>query len=309
VSEAERCGIKRAYGQLMAPSMSGKSVGVGGSRRGYLLTDESAVREVAALLDAAPPHSGSAFNAAAAAKYPYTLRANAAGIPCTVVLTTVNAVPQCVIVDKPNREGPRRMTCVPIRFDEYLHHGGTVMSAVLVQQPERLLVLEDVLYLCGGRTEDANALERANALHDIVHERHRADPVLQPFRVQCARHLVADGSESRKVFRAYGHAIGSFTLCPMNAGQRDMWHRLRSAPSTRRETGALKGRGRGTVTVLAADIPDVYMAEDGSGPLVVRTIEDSADMLSRARAAGGRAFDVPASYDENARRWVFTMAA
>jgi hypothetical protein len=116
---------------------------------------------------------------------------------------------------------------------------------------------------------------------------------------------VADGSESRKVFRSYGHAIGSFTLCPMNVGQRDMWHRLRaSAPQARgAASGARKKNGR--VTVLAADIPDVYMAEDGSGPLVVRTIEDSADMLLRAKAAGGKAFDAPADYDENARRWVF----
>lgn len=286
--------------------MSGKSVGVAGLRRGYLLTDESATRAVAALLDAAPAHSGCAFNAAAASKYPYTLRANAAGMPCTVVLTLVNQVPQCVVVDRPKRDGPRRMTCVPIRFDEDLYHGGVVMSGVMVRQPDNLLVLEDVLYLGGGRTESANAMERAHALYDIVHERHRADPVLQPFRVQCARHLVADGSESRKAWRSYGYAVGSFTLCPMNSGQRDMWHRLRSAgPRAAPERAAAASPPQGSVRVTAADIPDVYMAEDGTGPLVVKTIEDSAAMAKMARAARGRAFAAPAAYDANSRRWVF----
>jgi hypothetical protein len=284
--------------------MSGKSVGICGARRGYLLTDESATRAVAALLDAAPAHSGSAFNATSAAKYPYTLRANAAGLPCSVVLTMVNSVPQCVVVDRPDRGGPRRMTCVPVRFDEDLYHGGTVISGVLVRQPESLMVLEDVLYLSGGRTENATAMERASVLYDIVHERHRADPVLQPFRVQCARHLVADGSECRKVYRGYGHAIGSFTLCPMNAGQRDMWHRVKRSAAERATPRRTEARG-GDVKVVAADIPDVYMVVDGGGPLVVKTIEDSAYMARRAKAAGGKPFDAPARFDANARRWVF----
>lgn len=284
--------------------MSGKNVGICGARRGYLLTDESATRAVAALLDAAPPHSGCAFNASSAARYPYTLRANSAGVPCTIVLTVVNGVPQCVVVDRPKRDGPRRMTCVPLRFDEDLYLGGTVMAGVTIQQPERVLVIEDVLYLSGGRTENATAMERATVLYDIVHERHRADPVLQPFRVQCARHLVADGSEARHVYRNYGHAIGSFTLCPMNSGQRDMWHRVRQ--SSKAATAPRRAEVRdGDVKVIAADIPDVYMVVDGGGPLVVKTIEDSAYMARRAEAAGGKAFDAPARFDANARRWVF----
>ena len=292
--------------------MSGKSVGVVGARRGYLLTDESATRTVAALLDAAPPHSGAAFSAAAAAKYPYTLRANAAGAPVTLVLTTLSGVPQTVLVERP-REGARRMTCVPIRFDDDLFSAGVVISGVLLRQPEPLLVLEDVLYWGGGLTEHATAMQRAHALHDIVHERHRADAILQPFRVQCARHLLADGSESRSTWRAYGHAIGSFTLCPMNAGQRDMWVRLRPAPG-RREPGRAGSttdtrRAPGVtvtgVTVTAADIPDVYMAADGSGPIVVKTIEHSAELRRLSAASKGRPFGVDAVYDGNARRWIF----
>lgn len=285
--------------------MSGKSVGICGARRGYLLTDETATRAVAALLDAAPAHSGGAFNATSAAKYPYTLRANAAGLPCTVVLTLINSVPQCVVVDRPTRDGPRRMTCVPLRFDEHLFRGGTVMAGVLVRQPESLLVIEDVLYLSGGRTENATAMERARVLYDIIHERHRADPVLQPFRVQCARHLVADGSEARQVYRNYGHAIGSFTLCPMNAGQRDMWHRVQKASRTAPPVKGRSSASASDVTVVAADIPDVYMVVDGGGPLVIKTIEDSAYMSRRSKAAGGKPFAAPARFDANARRWVF----
>jgi hypothetical protein len=298
--------------------MSGKNVGVVGSRRGYLLTDEIAVRHVASLLDAAPPHSGCGANErtiAAANRYPYTLRANAAGMPCRLVLTLINGVPQAVLVDRMHGREKRRMTCVPVRFDECLHGPGVVASAVLTRDPDPVLVLEDVLYMAGGRTENATAAERAEVLYDLVHERHRADPVLQPFKVQCARHLAPDIVEARQTWKAYGHPVTSFTLCPMNPGQRDVW--IRSVVERRSGGPALDRSppapgGAGSVLVKASDLPDVFMVVGsdgavlpGAGPVIIRTLDDSEAVRKLSKSSAGQAFRIPASWDRNSRRWTY----
>ena len=94
--------------------MSGKNVGIVGSRRGFLLTDEIAVRQVAKLVDSAPTHSGCAGNernVTAANRFPYTLRANAKGTPCLLALTTINGVPQAVLVENPSPRWCWRTCC------------------------------------------------------------------------------------------------------------------------------------------------------------------------------------------------------
>lgn len=288
--------------------MSGRNSGVVGSKRGYVLTDEAAKLSVAALLDASPPHSGRSFDEVAAAKFPYTLRANARGLPCTLVLTVINGVEQSVLVDRQGGSGKRRMTCVPLRFDQDVFQMGVVASAVLLSNPEPILVLEDILYMGGGTTESANAVHRAVALHDLVHERHRADPVLQPFKLQAARHLTADGSTAREIWRTYRCPIGSFTLCPLNIGQRDMWVRINNsdrAAAPPKPVQADKATKNGTVMVRAADMPDVYMVEGSGGPLVVRSIADSAELRSASKKNKDRAFSVAASWDAASRRYVY----
>ncbi len=48
------------------------------------------------------------------------------------------------------------------------------------------------------------------------------------------------------------------------------------------------------------------MADDGSGPVVVKTLGDSVAIRALADAAPpNKPFRVPARFDETARRWVF----
>jgi len=290
----------------MEGDMSGKSVGVLGSKRGYLLTDEIVVRGVAELLDRAANHSGIRLtpqSLARANRFPHTLRANAAGAPHFLVLTKINGIEQAVLVDRPRNNAPRRMTCVPLRFDPELHDMGVVFAAVL-ERGSRTLVLEDVLLIGEGHVESATATDRAELLYDIVHERLRADPVLQPFVVQCARHMVPDFAEARRVFRDYGYPVGSVTLCPDSVGHRDLWARPESARPSQHSDAQVTA-GRKSVTVRAADLPDVYMVMDGPGPLVVRTLADSEALRSLAGSCRGKPFEVPAAWDATAGRWVY----
>ena len=288
--------------------MSGKSVGILGSKRGYLLTDEIVVRGVAELLDQAANHSGIRLtpqSLARANRFPHTLRANATGAPHFLVLTKINGIEQAVLVDRPRDGAPRRMTCVPLRFDEELHELGIVFSAVL-ERGSRTLVLEDALLIGDGHVENATATDRAEVLYDIVHERHRADPVLQPFAVQCARHFAPDFGEARRVFRGYGYPVGSVTLCPDSVGHRDLWARpSRGVDQMPPKPPGNAHAGRKSVTVRAADLPDVYMVMDGPGPLIVRTLADSEAMRYLACANRGKQFTVPAAWDATAGRWVF----
>ena len=281
-----------------------------GAKRGYVLTDEMAVRQVAKIVDASPSHSGCGANPrniAAANRHPYTLRANAAGSQVTLVVTTINGRHASVLVEK--RGDKRTMTCVPLRFDDALYAMDVVVSGAIVRFPEPILVLEDVLFM-GGHSESATASERAAALYDLVHERHRADPVLEPFRVQCARHLAPNASVSRQIWKAYDYPIASFTLCPQNLGQRDVWIRGPRATEAARITRTVPAPGSAVedVTIRASDLPDVYMVvqpESSGAPLVVKTIEDSARIRALARAARGSSFRVRARWDAMARRWTF----
>lgn len=295
--------------------MSGKSTALCGTKRGYVLTDELAMRHVASLVDNSPAHSGCGANprnVAAVNKFPYTLRANPVGAQVALVLTTINNRPASVMVEK---HGDKRcMTCVPLRFDDTLFQQDVVIACTLARFPEPVLVLEDILYM-GGHCENATAQERACALYDLVHERHRADPVLEPFKVQCARHLVPDASISRQVWKAYGYAIGSFTLCPQNLGQRDIWIR---APRPSRETVVLGSDQPGLVGpediwVRASDLPDVYMivhaAHDSSAPLVVKTLEDSARVRQLSKVARGDKFKVMARWDAMSRKYRFIASS
>lgn len=289
--------------------MSGKSVSVCGAKRGYVLTDELAVRHVAGLVDNSPQHSGCGANPrniAAVNRFPYTLRANAVGSQATLVLTKINDRHASVLVEK--RGDKRSMTCVPLRFDDAVYGMDVVVSGTIVKFPEPTLILEDVLFM-GGHSENATATERAIALYDLVHERHRADPVLEPFKVQCARHLFPDASLSREIWKAYDHPVGSFTLCPQNLGQRDIWIRApRAAQAMKAVVTRPSGTGVEEVTIRASDLPDVYMVvrpENCSAPLVVKTIGDSARIRNLSKAARGGAFGVRARWDSMSRRWTF----
>lgn len=292
--------------------MSGKSVSVCGAKRGYSLTDEMAIRHVAAIVDNSPPHSGCGANArsiAAVNRFPYTLRANAAGSQATLVLTRINGRQASVLVEK--RGDKRSMTCVPLRFDDALYAMDVVVSGCIVKFPEPVFVLEDILFM-GGHSENATATDRAVALYDLVHERHRADPVLEPFKIQCARHLIPDASLSRQIWKAYDYPIGSFTLCPQNLGQRDIWVRPPRATEPARNIRVREpGSGVDTVTIRASDLPDVYMVvkpeNSSTAPLVVRTIEDSARIRDLAKAARGAPFGVRARWDSMARRWTYVF--
>jgi hypothetical protein len=294
--------------------MSGKSVSVCGAKRGYFLTDEMAIRHVASIVDNSPPHSGCGANArniAAVNRFPYTLRANAAGSQATLVLTRINGRQASVLVEK--RGDKRSMTCVPLRFDDSLYAMDVVVSGCIVKFPEPVFVLEDILFM-GGHSENATATDRATALYDLVHERHRADPVLEPFKIQCARHLIPDASVSRQIWKAYDYPIGSFTLCPQNLGQRDIWVRPpRTTEPARNVRVREPGSGVDTVTIRASDLPDVYMVvkpeNSSTAPLVVRTIEDSARIRDLARAARGSSFCVRARWDSMARRWTYVFEA
>jgi hypothetical protein len=292
--------------------MSGKSVSVCGAKRGYLLTDEMAIRHVAGIVDNSPPHSGCGANPrniAAVNRFPYTLRANAAGSQATLVLTTINGLHASVLVEK--RGDKRTMTCVPLRFDEALYAMDVVVSGAIVKFPEPVFVLEDILFM-GGHSENATATDRAAALYDLVHERHRADPVLEPFKLQCARHLVPNASVSRQIWKAYDYPIGSFTLCPQNLGQRDIWIRpAKTAEVSRDRTirDAEASTGVQDVTIRASDLPDVYMVvkpeNTSSAPLIVKTIEDSARVRTLSKAARGALFGVRARWDPMTRRWTY----
>ena len=293
--------------------MSGKNVLVAGSRRGYLITDEILVREVAAVLDASPPHTGTAGSDRtidAVNRHPYTLRANAAGKAFLLVLCRLNGVPACVLVDRAARPGvvKRQMTMVTLRFDERLYDEGLVATATLVRGADPVLVLEDVVRMGEGHVEGADALARAAMLYDVVHERHRADPVLQPFRLECARHLRPEMSSARDAWRAYGYPVGSFTLCPLNPGQRDVW--IRAERAARPLPSGPKADN--FVMVRASDMPDVYLVtasgEDDARTLSVRTLDDSVALKKAAARAAGREFRVPASWDACARRWIFLSA-
>lgn len=293
--------------------MSGKSVSVCGAKRGYLLTDEMVIRHVAGLVDNSPPHSGcgaTPHNIAAVNRFPYTLRANAAGSQATLVLTKINGRHASVLVEK--RGDKRSMTCVPLRFDDAMYSMDVVVSGTIVKFPEPVFVLEDVLFM-GGHCENATATDRAVAVYDLVHERHRADPVLEPFKLQCARHLVPNASVSRDIWKAYEYPIGSFTLCPQNLGQRDIWIRPPRATGVPRDTRTVREAGSGVVdvTIRASDLPDVYIVvkpeNSSAAPMVVKTIEDSARIRAMSKAARGSTFGVRARWDPMARRWTYVF--
>lgn len=289
--------------------MSGKSVSVCGAKRGYVLTDEMAIRHVARIVDNSPPHSGCGANQrniAAVNRFPYTLRANAAGSQAVLVLTTINSRHASVLVEK--RGDKRSMTCVPLRFDDGLYAMDVVVSGTIVKFPEPIFVLEDVLFM-GGHSENATATDRAAAMYDLIHERYRADPVLEPFKLQCARHLVPNASVSRQIWKSYDYVIGSFTLCPQNLGQKDIWIR---PPRVTRDTMTIResaASGVQDVTIRASDLPDVYMVvkpeSSSSAPLVVKTIEDSARIRLLSKSARGSSFVVRARWDSMARRWTY----
>lgn len=287
--------------------MSGRSALICGSRRGYLLTDGAAVAQVADLLDASPKKPARRLHDRGVDiinRRPHLARADASGSGVLLVLTVLNGVQQSVLVER--RGATRRMTCVPLRFDDELFRIGTVFSGSLVRDPP-VLILEDVLRLGAGVVEGAGAEERAGMLHSIVHDRFVADLVLQPFAVQCARYMAPHASACRDVWKTFPYPVRSVTFCPLAPGYPDLFSLLQggggdtaAAASAKKTVPPMDGR----VSVVPGDAPDVYRVQ-GGGTLVVRTLHDSHVIAALARKGGHAPFQVRAEFDKHIGRWIF----
>jgi len=295
--------------------MSGRSTAVCGTRRGYVLTDGAAMAHVARIITDSPKRGARRLGDRemdVANRSPHLLRADAAGAGVLLVLTVLNGVEQAVLVER--RGTGRTMTCVPVRFDAELYHETTVMSGALVRDPRPTLVLEDVLRIGAGVVASASAAERAHMVHHLVHDRHAADLVLQPFVVQCARYMVPDASACRDAWRSLPYATRSVVFCPMSSQYPDMYCVLAAdskadRPETRPKhvkPPVRKLRQGNTVSVVPSDAPDVYSIDGGTGTLVVKTLADSHSLAATAKTHGHTAFNVPATYDRNTGRWIYS---
>jgi hypothetical protein len=298
--------------------MSGRSISLYGSRRGYLLTDGASVSDVAAMLDASPPKESRRMyenHVDMVNRNPHLIRANILGTQCYLVLYCLHGIEQAVLVEKQRGTTSRKMTCVPIRFDSDLHQTGVVFSGVIARDPYPCLILEDVVRIGGGHLSTAGAWDRAVILYDLLHEKHRADPFCQPFPVKCARFLTTDICESRSIWRNYPHQVGSLTLCSLVGGYPDLWlheatHARNSAPHQKRNNNRARPNSvvEKMITVMPMDAPDVYKVLDNpGGTLVVKSLADSKHMLEAKIKSQGSAFEVQAKWDTLAMKWTLSV--
>ena len=288
--------------------MYGRGTAVCGQRRGYLLTDDISVSHVAGVLLASPKKVSKRLgdhNVAIVNRSPHLMRADAAGKQAYLVLTVLHGVEQAVLVTATDGNG-RKMTCVPVRFDADLYHAGVVFSGVLTASGK--LILEDVLRVGQAHISSVGAIDRANILYHFVHEKHRADPFVQPFVVKCARFMATDICHNIGIWKEYEDPIRSVTLCSIKPGYPDMWHQV--SKSQRRPTpiGPLPTFGKGRVRIVAQDAPDVYQVLDApQGNLVVKSLADSRKLkkLTEGKPPGTE-FVVDASWDANVNKWTYS---
>lgn len=298
----------------MYKCMSGRSVSLYGARRGYLLTDDASISDVASVVDSAPPKESRRMfenHVDMVNRNPHLLRGNTNGAQCFLVLSCLHGIEQAILVEKQRGSMSRKMTCVPIRFDSDLHQVGVVFSGVISREPYPCLVLEDVIQVGKGNVSTAGALDRAMMLYNIVHEKHRADPFCQPFPVKCARFLSTDMCDSRSIWRSYPHSVGSLTLCSMMAGYPDLRaseasHSSSRAPTLRNMAPANKVTEK-YVKVIPMDAPDVYKVLDSpGGTLVVKSLADSQHMNMAKIKSKGNEFEVKAKWDLLTRKWTLS---
>lgn len=295
--------------------MSGRSISLYGCRRGYLLTDDASVSDVASIVDSSPPKESRRMyenHVDMVNRNPHLIRANTLGTQCFLVLYCLHGIEQAIIVEKQKGTTSRKMTCVPIRFDTDLHKMGVVFSGVIARDPYPCLILEDVVRVGEGHVSTAGALDRANMLYNILHEKHRADPFCQPFPVKCARFLSTDICASRSVWRSYPQQIGSLTLCSFMGGYPDLRvdeSRQQSQYPRRvhKEVQQSSNVIEKLVKVIPMDAPDVYKVLDiPGGTLVVKSLADSQHMLEAKIKSQGNEFEVKAKWDMLTRKWTLS---
>ena len=299
--------------------MSGRSISLYGSRRGYLLTDDASVSGVASILDTSPKKESRRMyenHADMINRNPHLIRANTAGTQCYLVLYCLHGIEQAILVEKQRGMTSRKMTCVPIRFDASLHKLEVVFSGVMASDPFPCLILEDVVRIGEGHVSSAGAMERANIPYNIVHEKHRADPFCQPFPVKCARFITTDICESRSIWRNYPHQVGSVTLCSMASGYPDFTltasdrmeqSQPRVSPKRVKQDTHASSVVEKYVKVMPMDAPDVYKVLGTSGgTLVVKSLADSKHMLEAKIKSQGKEFEVKARWDVHTRKWTLS---
>lgn len=296
--------------------MSGRSISLYGSRRGYLLTDDASVSDVAAIIDSSPPKESRRMyenHVDMVNRNPHLIRANTAGAPCFLVLYCLHGIEQAIIVEKQRGMTSRKMTCVPIRFDSDLHKLSVVFSGVIARDPYPCLILEDVVRIGEGHVSSAGAMDRANILYNIVHEKHRADPFCQPFPVKCARFITTDICESRSIWRNYPHPVGSLSLCSMGCGYPDLMviEKRERSSHQKQENHRTQSHSNNVIEkfikVIPMDAPDVYKVLDNpGGTLVVKSLADSQHMLEAKKKSQGNEFEVKAKWDFLTRKWTLS---
>lgn len=287
--------------------MSGRSVSICGSRRGFMLTDGSTVAQVSQVVTDSPKKMARRLGDREVDiinRSPHLVRADAAGSGVILVLMLLHGVEQAILVER--RGATRRMTCVPLRFDPELYSLTTVFSGSLVTCTDKpTLVLEDVLRIGDGVVAMAGAEQRAHVLFDIVHNQFVADPILQPFAVECSLYMVPDASACRDVWKRYPYPVRSVIFCPVAPQYPDVYHVLleptRKQPT--REPVRPATSKDGVVIVVPGDAPDVYSVNGST--LVVKTMVDSHKLAEKAKRGGGSPFKVQAKFDKNTGKWVF----